>query len=286
MNIKISGLNGYLGSKIAQELKLHEHEVFGIHREHLYGPVKKLMEQLSDTDAIINLAGAPVLQRWTSDNKKKIYKSRALTTTNLVEAIKKLPEKKRPKVFISASAIGIYQPGKTHSEGSTDLSEAFIGEVVKAWEAPLLELPSHTRQVIFRIGLVLGREAKTIKSLLLPFKLGLGGPTGNGKQPFPYIHEKDLIKAFVWALEKNQFAGTFNLVAPEHINNKEFTQALGKELNRPSFFPLPAWALKLLFGEAAQIILESPAVEPKALLEANFSFDYPTIKSSLVQILS
>jgi hypothetical protein len=132
----------------------------------------------------------------------------------------------------------------------------------------------------------LGKEAKTITNLLLPFKLGLGATIGNGKQPFPFIHEKDLIRAFIWAVEDLDKNETFNLVAPESITNKDFTKALAKALNRPAVFSIPDFVLKLVLGEAAVLLTESPGVEPKNLLEAGFEFTYPDIEKALNEIVS
>lgn len=117
--------------------------------------------------------------------------------------------------------------------------------------------------------------------MLLPFKLGLGGKITNGKQPFPFVHENDVVRAFVWSLENEKAKGVFNLVAPDMISNKEFTKALADELKRPAFFTVPGLALKLAFGEAAVMLTESPAVVPNALVEAGFVFRFPNIKSTL-----
>lgn len=283
--VKITGANGYLGNSISKELKRNGHKVSGIKRELLYGPSENLKTEISNSDVILNLAGAPVLQRWTNKNKRLIYDSRIICTRNLVNAINLLLENEQPKKFISASAIGIYEAGSSHSETSTNFAPGFIGKVVKDWENSLDTLPISIQKNILRIGLVLGKDAKTIKNLLMPFKLGLGGKIGKGKQAFPFIHEKDLVNAFVWAIEKHEKSGVFNLVAPENISNTEFTLALAKHLHRPTFIPVPEIVLNLFLGEAASLLLQSPVVEPKALLEARFEFQYPSINSALSDIL-
>jgi len=284
--VKITGMNGYLGSVISRKLVAKGYMVSGIQRELLYGSTKQLSNELKGSDIIINLAGASILQRWTKKNKEIIYESRVKTTSNLVQAINLLNEKDRPKKFISASAIGIYQSGKLHDENSTIFENGFVGKVAKEWEDSLIKLPDSIQKNIFRIGLVLGKNAKTIKNLLLPFKLGIGGTIGNGKQAFPYIHELDLVNAFVWVIEKFEKSDTFNLVAPECISNKVFTKSLSKNLNRPAFFPVPGFALRIFYGEAASLLLESPAVEPKRLLEEGFRFKFPTIEATLSEIIS
>jgi uncharacterized protein (TIGR01777 family) len=285
MKIKITGISGYLGISISDELKKQGHEVTGIERKLIYGSPAILSKEIENTDVIINLAGAPVFQRWTKRNKKLIYESRIRTTGNLVQAINALQEENQPKKFISASAIGIYKPGFNHDEKSSNFDDGFIGTVAKDWEDASNELSSNVKKTIFRIGLVLGKNAKTITNLLLPIKLGLGATLGNGKQPFPFIHEKDVIRAFVWAVNNLTKSGTFNLVSPESITNKDFTKALAKALNRPAIFSIPGFVLKMFLGEAAVLLTQSPEVEPMNLLEEGFRFNYPDINLALTEIL-
>ena len=270
---------------ISDALKKQGHDVAGIERKLIYGSSAILSKEIEGTDVIINLAGAPILQRWTKRKKILIHESRVRTTRNLVKAINALPKENQPKKFISASAIGIYKTGFTHDETSTNFDKRFVGIVAKDWEDASNELPVTIQKTIFRIGLVLGKEAKTITNLLLPFKLGLGATIGNGKQSFPFIHEKDVIRAFVWAVEVLDKNGTFNLVAPESVTNKDFINAFAKALNRPAIFSIPEFVLKMVLGEAAVLLTESPKVEPKNLLDAGFEFIYPDINSALKEIL-
>jgi len=270
---------------ISDALKKQGHDVAGIERKLIYGSSAILSKEIEGTDVIINLAGAPILQRWTKRKKILIHESRVRTTRNLVKAINALPKENQPKKFISASAIGIYKTGFTHDETSTNFDKRFVGIVAKDWEDASNELPVTIQKTIFRIGLVLGKEAKTITNLLLPFKLGLGATIGNGKQSFPFIHEKDVIRAFVWAVEVLDKNGTFNLVAPESVTNKDFINAFAKALNRPAIFSIPEFVLKMVLGEAAVLLTESPKVEPKNLLDAGFEFKYPDINSALKEIL-
>lgn len=285
MKIRITGISGYLGKILSEELRKRGHEVLGIERRLIYGSLEVLSNAIEGTDVIINLAGAPILQRWTERKKILIHESRVRTTRNLIAAINALPKEKQPKKLISASAIGIYKSGFSHNENSTNFDEEFVGKVVQDWENATSELPEYIQKNIFRIGLVLGKEAKTITNLLLPFKLGLGATIGNGKQPFPFIHEKDVSHAFIWAVEDLNKSGTFNLVAPESITNKDFTKVLANALNRPAIFSIPEFVLKLVLGEAAVLLTESPVVLPKALLEKGFEFKFPTIEMALNEIL-
>jgi len=284
MKIFVSGINGYLGSLIADELSQSGHEVQGIPRAALYGSFPELSGLIQSSDIIINMAGAPILQQWTKKNKQTILDSRVLTTRNLVSAINQLPKEQRPKKFISASAIGIYKAGATHDENSADFDSGFVGNVVKSWEAELNDLPKEIRTVIFRISPVLGKKSKMIRNLKLPFMLGLGGRIASGKQAFPFIHEKDLVNAFSKSIEEN-WQGIFNLTAPEQISNLDFTRTFANIIHRPAFIPVPVFALRLIYGEAAKMLANSPQVLPKALSELNYHFKFPTIQKALTEIL-
>lgn len=284
MKIAVSGVNGYIAKNLVRELEAANHKIIPIQRSQLYD-VKKLSEILSDVEVVINLAGAPILQRWTPSNKREIMKSRVETTQNIVKAINGLPDNKRPRIFISASAIGIYSIGKVHTERSTSFSNDFVGEVVQAWENASADLSPKVRKVIFRIGLILGKEAKTIQNLLPLFKMGLGGKIGAGTQSFPFVHIYDVVNAISWGIEHEQARGTYNLVAPDNIDNKSFTKVLAQSVKRPAFFTVPEFALKLLLGEASSLLLVSPQVMPKRLLNESFVFLFPDIKSCLAEIV-
>lgn len=285
MKIKISGASGYLGIGISEELKKQGHEVSGIQRKLIYGSLEILSKEIEGSDVIINLAGAPILQRWTNRKKRLIHESRVRTTRNLIKAINDLPKEKQPKKFISASAIGIYKPGFLHDENSTNFDDGFVGTIAKDWEDACVELWTNVQKIIMRIGLVLGKNAKIISYSKIPFKLGLGARLGNGKQPFPFIHEQDVTGAFVWAVNDFENNGVFNLVAPENITNKDFTKVLAKTYNRPAIFSIPSFVVKIVLGEAAVLLLESPEVVPKNLLEAGFQFKYPALKLALEEIV-
>lgn len=284
MKIKITGISGYLGQLISSELTQNNHQVEGIERKLLYGTVDNLKKEIAGTDVIINLAGAPILQRWTNKNKQIIYDSRIKTTQNLVQAINELPAETQPKKFISASAVGIYKSGVAHDELSTTFESNFAGKVVRDWENASSHLSVSVQKVIFRIGLVLGKEAQTISNLWVPFKLGLGATIGNGKQPFPFVHEKDVARAFCWAVEEYPENDIFNLTAPEKITNKIFTKELGRQMHRPTLFFIPGFILKIFFGKAAVLLTESPEVSAQKITRAGFKFRYPDISAALKEI--
>lgn len=285
MKIAVSGANGYIAKNLIRELQADQHTIVKINRDILYNVIH-LTELLSDTDVVINLAGSPILQRWTEANKNKIFRSRIETTRNIVKAINGLPESRRPRTFISASAIGIYSQDAVHSEKSTAYSNDFVGEVVSHWEDASKDLSPRVRKVIFRIALILGKEATTIHKLLPIFKMGLGGKIGSGSQPFPFIHIFDVVNALVWGMQNELAKGIYNLVAPDNIDNITFTHALANSLKRPALFTVPGFMLKLAYGEASSLLLQSPQVNPDKLINEGFVFLFPDIKSCLTEITS
>jgi uncharacterized protein len=283
MKIAVSGSNGYIAQNLIPELEAANHVVTRIQRLEL-GDVGQLTKTLLGSDVVISLAGAPIFQRWTTKNKNEIVRSRIDSTQNIVHAINRLPIENRPDLFISASAIGIYSPSKVHTEESTSFSNDFVAEVVKSWENASDDLNPDIRKVIFRIGLVLGKDAKTIQSLVPIIKLGLGGKIGSGKQPFPFIHISDAIRALIWSIENKNARGTYNLGAPENIDNRAFTKTLAESLNRPAIFTVPKFILKIALGEASTLILQSPQVYPERLINEGFKFSFPDIHSTIEEI--
>jgi len=284
MRIAISGSNGYIASNLIPILEAENHTVIRIKRDEL-SDIEKLAPILTSTSVVINLAGAPILQRWTPENKNTILKSRVESTENITKVINQLPAGQRPKLFISASAIGIYAPDLVHTESSRLFAKDFVSEVVNRWEKASEDLNPDVRRVVFRIGLILGREAKTIKSLLPLFKLGLGGKIAGGKQPFPFIHIDDVVKAILWTIQNQHTQGIYNLAAPENIDNSTFTKTLPNLLKRPAIFTVPRFALKIALGEASSLLLNNPQVYPERLLNEGFQFAYPDIKSCMEQIV-
>lgn len=244
MKIAVSGANGYIAKNLIRDLKADLQDIIPIKREMLYN-VKRLSELISGSDVIINLAGSPILQRWTKANKDEIYTSRIETTHNLVKAINGLPDNKKPHTFIGASAIGIYLNDVVHTEKSTSFSHEFVGQVVQDWELASADLSQKVRKVIFRIAPILGKEAATMEKMLPIFKMGLGGKIGSGKQPFPFVHIFDVVNALVWGIQHQQSRGIYNLAAPENIDNKTFTKALAHSVNKPALFTVPGFGLKL-----------------------------------------
>jgi len=285
MKIAISGAKGYIAKNLISELEADHHTIVPVERKILYN-VDQLTELFSGIDVVVNLAGAPILQRWTDANKNEIFTSRIETTRNIVQAINRVTENKKPHTFISASGISIYLPDMVHTEKSTSYSNDFMGEVVKNWEGASADLSPKVRRIIFRISPILGKEAQTIQKLLPLFKMGLGGKIGSGTQPFPFVHIFDVINALVWALQNEQARGIYNLAAPENIDNKTFTDVMANSLKKQALFTVPGFMLKLAYGEASSILLKSPQVKPERLINEGFVFLFPDIKSCIAEILT
>ncbi len=285
MKIKISGSGGYIGSIVSDELKKKGHQPEGINRDLLYSSEEKLAGVLNRSDVVIHLAGAPILRRWTEENKKLILDSRVETAKNLARAINQLPAESRPRKVVSASGISLYAAGKSHTEKSTDYDTGFLGEVVQQWEKAWELLPHDVELTIFRMAPLLGKESPAIQKMKFPFKMGVGGTIGSGKQPFPFVHEADVARAYLWAIENNGTAGKYILAAPHEITNAYFTRALADAMNRPAFTTVPALALKVIYGQAATMLLHSPSVYPEKLLDKGFQFKYDSVEKTLQQIV-
>lgn len=287
MKVAISGYSGLIGQAVVAKLVAQGDEIVNLDRESLYDTSgRKLKEKLTGTDAVIHLAGAPILARWTPHNREIIYNSRVVTTRNLVRVINQLDNDERPGVFVGGSAIGVYEDDLTHDESSQKYASHFAAEVIMDWEKASEELRMEVRRVIIRTGLVLDKEAMLVKMLKLPFLLFMGGPVGNGRQPMPFIHLDDEAEAILWLLGNPESRGIYNLSAPEQVSNARFSKAFAYLLNRPSWFPVPAFALRMVFGEAAAIVVNSPAVVPARLQAEGFRFRFPTIDKALGDILS
>lgn len=232
-------------------------------------------------DAVINLSGASIAQRWTEKTRKEIINSR-VSTSSLLSKVAGTKESK-VKVFINASAIGFYEPGSDWRHEDDKAGDHFMAKVCKAWEdSVIFPEESKVRKVICRIGVVLDPEGGALKAMSFPFKLGLGAPLGSGKQYMSIIHIDDLIRILVSALENESYRGVYNAVSPECPTNKEFSKSLAKALNRPFFLPpVPAFILRLAFGDTAESILMSFRVSAEKLTTHGFQFTYPDTESSL-----
>lgn len=284
MKVAMSGSTGFIGSYLKHVFAEKGWETLPLTRSDFAGDGAALREKLSQTGAVVNLAGAPIAARWTESYKQKLYNSRIPVTEKIVTAMSGL--KQKPQVFISACGVGLYPAGGPWTENDTARAGDFLGHLAQCWEqAALMAEEAGIRTVVFRFGVVLGRGGGALAKMLPIFKFGLGGIIGSGAQPFSWVHIRDLARALCAALENDAFRGTYNLTAPNPITNKGLTRALSHAINRPAIFPVPAFALKLLFGEGATVLLDGQSVLPKRLLDAGFAFDFEKIEDALADIL-
>jgi uncharacterized protein (TIGR01777 family) len=245
-------------------------------------------EAFQGVDAVIHLAGESVAAgRWTAARKAMIRDSRVIGTRNLVQGIVQAAVK--PRVLVSASAVGYYG-----DRGEEELTEAaspasdFLAQVCVEWEREALAAErAGVRVALARTGIVLGSgSGGALSKMLLPFKLGAGGPLGNGRQWMPWIHVADLARLYLHAAETGSIVGAMNSVAPNPVRNAEFTKVLARQLHRPAFMPAPYFGLRLAFGEFAQVLFASQRVIPKVALDTGFVFQYPELAGALREILA
>jgi len=244
-------------------------------------------EGLRGADAVVHLAGEGVAdQRWSAARKQAILTSRVGSTRVLVEAIAALPEDQRPRVLVAASAIGYYgDRGEQAVDESAPAGEGFLAEVCQAWEHEALQAePLGVRTVLVRVGVVLGRYGGALEKMLPPFRLGVGGRLGSGRQWMSWIHLDDLVALFTHALQHADVRGVVNGVAPEPVTNATFTHELGRALHRPALLPVPAAVLRLALGEMSWILLASQRVLPRAVLQYGWAFRYPQLPAALADL--
>ena len=286
MNIAISGASGFIGTSVQYKLLKGNVEFQVLRRNDSDAKWRNI---LKEADVVINLAGAPVIQRWTKKNRESIVESRVNTTRRIVQILNDLPSDIHPGLLISASAIGIYPDcgEEVHAEDSKQTGDTFLSEVVMLWEKEAIKLDQEkVRLVIPRIGVVLGKDGGLLKKTLPLFKFGLGGKIGSGKQTLSFIHIDDLISALQFFVHNESTTGVYNLVAPNMTTNQEFTRILGKLLRRATLFVVPAFVLKIIYGEAARIMINGEKVVPERLLQEGFNFQYPRIEQALKSVLS
>jgi len=287
MKVLMIGASGLVGTALFEDLQKKGDTVFRLSRDSKTRELPSDPAHYENMDAVVNLAGENIASgRWTATKKQKILESRVLTTKTLCQILSSL--KNPPKVLINASAVGFY--GDRGDELLTEDSSAgnnFLADVCQKWEAAASVLdPSKTRVVLLRTGTVLSAKGGALAKMLPAFKLGIGGMLGSGKQYFSFITLSDLCKVILFAIENQDLGGVINAVTPYPINNKEFTKTLGTLLHRPTFFKIPAFAIRLLFGEMGnELLLSSTRAYPAQLLSAGFHFDYPTIHEALQSCL-
>ena len=272
MKVAISGASGF----VAHALKKRFPNFVVIERK---DDVEVIKQKLEGVEAVFNLSGAPIVARWDEAYKKVLYSSRIDTTQKLVEAI----NQSDVEHFISTSAVGIYPNNAPCDESTLTLGDDFLGKLASAWEAEAQKCTKRT--TILRFGVVLGLDGGALEKMLPAFKFGVGGIIADGSMVTSWIDIDDLVSIYEFVL-REKLEGIFNATSPHPLSNYHFTKILGKVLHRPTFFPVPAFVIKLLFGEGSVVLLDSKEVYPKALLEKGFVFSYPDLQSSLKKILA
>ncbi len=244
------------------------------------------IKPFENSDAVINLSGYPIASgRWTKKRRKLIYNSRIVTTKKIVQIFEKLD--KKPQVFIASSAVGYYgDRGDELLDEDCSPGDDFAAKVcydleLEADKAEILGI----RVVRIRTGVVLSKLGGALPKIILPFKLGLGGRLGNGSQWFPWIHESDLARLFLYCMKNPEISGAVNGISPGIVTNKEFTRELARVLRRPAIFPVPAFTLKLLFGEMSSVLLGSQRADANKIIEAEFEFEFNEIENALKALI-
>ncbi len=283
MKIGISGHTGFIGTSLKEFFTAQGHEIIGIGREDFKKGTGHLAALISGTDILINLAGAPIIKRWTKSYSKQLWDSRILTTRALTEAIAESPE--RPKGFFSASGVNIYNDSRIQTEKENQLSDDFLGILCQRWEEEALKARIHCRTYVLRFGVVLGKDGGALPKMSLPFNLFVGGKISTGKQMISWIHINDFVRAIDMLIHTLPDQNVFNFTSPKPVSNAEFSSVLAKTLGRPNLIPVPAFALKLLFGEGAVVLLEGVNVLPENLLTEGFVFRFPEIEATLEDLL-
>jgi uncharacterized protein (TIGR01777 family) len=301
MRVLVTGASGFLGSRTSDALLARGEEVIGLTRDaarartvnptvtwHSWNAAAERPPDsaLQAVDAVVNLIGEPLDQRWTEEAKERIRSSRIRATKNLVDALS--AAESRPGVLVSQSGVGYYgDRADTIVDESAPSGSSFDAGVCVAWEAAARAAEDlGMRVAVTRSGLVLHPDAGLLKQLLLPFRLGLGGPIAGGRQYMPWIHADDWVRLVLWALDVAEASGTYNATSPNPVTNADFSATLGRVLGRPARIPVPKLAMKLRFGdELAEVVTGGQRAVPRRALDAGFEFAHPELEPALRELL-
>ena len=300
MRITVTGATGLIGTKLVAALRERGDEVtvlsrrpedarrllgvdaVGWHPESEPAPV----DALAGRDGVVHLAGEPIAQRWTQESKERIRSSRELGTTRLIEGLQQ--SRARPRVLVTASAVGYYGArGDEHLDEDAPPGTGFLASVCVAWEQAAAAAASlGMRTVTLRTGVLLDRADGALARMLPPFRLGVGGPVAGGHQYISWIAPHDLVRLYLAALDEPAWTGPVNATAPEPVTNREFARALGRVLHRPALLPIPAFALRGLYGAMASVVTTGQRALPDRALERGFEFRHTAIDGALRAALS
>jgi uncharacterized protein (TIGR01777 family) len=301
MRVLVTGASGFLGSRVCDALLARGDEVIGLSRDperarganptvgwHAWNAAveRPPASALEGVDVVVNLIGEPIDQRWTDEAKRRIRDSRERATKNLVDALSAADP--RPRALVSQSAVGYYgDRGDAMVDESTPPGTGFDSGICASWEAAAQAAEDiGLRVAVIRTGLVLDPENGLLKQLLLPFKLGLGGPIAGGRQYMPWIHVDDWTRLAVWVVDGEDRGGAYNGTAPNPVTNAEFSKTLGRVLGRPAVLPVPKLAMKARFGsELGEVVTGGQRVVPRRALDGGFEFAYPELEPALRNLL-
>lgn len=299
MVIAVTGATGLVGSRLVSRLSAQGHTVRILTRNvdkarsqlpyarlQFYNIQRQLSDALKGATGVVNLAGEPIATRWSASLKREIKNSRVITTAKLAEAINALPEAERPEVICSASAVGYYgnSQSQTFNESSTS-GRDYLAEVCRDWENAAKQSKTK-RVVIVRTGIVLAKEGGAMAKMLPIFNIFAGGPLGTGQQWCSWIHRDDLVNLYIEALQNSSFDGTYNATAPNPVRMSELCSSMGRVLGRPSWLPVPEFALQTLLGEGAKVVLEGQRVLPARAQEQGFDFKFDDVDIAVRDIVS
>jgi uncharacterized protein len=301
MRVTLTGATGLIGSKLVRALRERGDDVTVLSRSPekaaaLLGVEAAAWDPmggaapaaaLAGRDAVVHLAGEPVAQRWNDASRRAIAESRAVGTRNLVAALRALDDAERPGALVSSSAVGYYgKHGDERVTESTPPGDDFLAGVCVAWEREAdAAAELGLRIVKVRTGVVLDKTGGALKTMLPPFRLGVGGPVAGGRQYLPWIHVDDLVGLYLRALDDASWSGPYNGSAPEPVTNKDFSKALGRALHRPAIAPVPALAIKLLYGDMAEIVTEGQRAVPERALAGGYAFRHADLDEALADAL-
>ncbi|XP_050936432.1 epimerase family protein SDR39U1 homolog, chloroplastic isoform X2 [Cucumis melo] len=301
LTVSITGATGFIGRRLVQRLHADKHNIRVLTRSkskaELIFPAREFpgimiaeepgwKDCIQGSDGVVNLAGMPISTRWSSEIKKEIKQSRIRVTSKVVSLINDAPDAARPTVLVSATAVGYYGTSETATfDERSPSGNDYLAEVCREWEATALGVNKNVRVALIRIGVVLGKEGGALAKMIPLFMMFAGGPLGSGKQWFSWIHLDDIVNLIYEALINPSYQGVINGTAPNPVTLGELCKGLGAEMGRPSWLPVPDFALKAVLGEGASV-LEGQRVVPTRAKELGFSYKYPSVKDALKSILS
>ncbi|CAM8899280.1 unnamed protein product [Rhodiola kirilowii] len=301
LTVSVTGATGFIGQHLVKKLQADDHQVRVLTRTRskalvifpakeypgvIVAEEKEWKDCIQASNAVVNLAGLPISTRWSSEIKKEIKQSRLRVTSKVVDLINSSPEAVRPSVLVSATAVGYYGTSETQVfDERSPSGNDYLAEVCREWEGEALKVNKDVRLALIRIGVVLGKEGGALAKMIPLFMMFAGGPLGSGEQWFSWIHVDDIVNLIYEAIRNPSYEGVINGTSPNPVRLGEMCDHLGKVMGRPSWLPVPDFALKAVLGEGASVVLEGQKVIPARAKELGFKFKYPYVRDALMSIL-